>query len=167
MQGTSTKCQEASNLTLNMLATCCFTIIHLQDSFTWVTGPIYADVPSACKQGFQDDGYLQMWWHVFPFSVWKLKPLMNRDYWDQQDHTLEALFMQLLRDSESVLAALWKRNRLCREHRDYGISANAQTAPAFSQTFRKKANQPNKCSCISESSSHSTFLPCAGCAAGG
>lgn len=38
---------------------------------------------------------------------------------------------------KSVLAAVWKRDRLCREHRGYGVSAYAQTAPAFSQTLEK------------------------------
>lgn len=76
-----------------------------------------------------------MWWHVFQC----VKPKT----FDEQRllgpaRPQAALFMQLPRDRDSVPAALWKRNRLHREHRGYGLCAHPQTALAFSQTLGKK-----------------------------
>lgn len=91
---------------------------------------------------------------------------MNRDYWDQQDHRPEALFMQLPRAASLSLL-------LSEKGTDYAESTGAMAylhmhkQLLLSAKLWKKANQPNKYSCISGSSSHSTFLPCADGAAGG
>lgn len=58
----------------------------------------------------------------------------------------------------------WKGDRLRREHRGCD-NICTQVAPAFGQT-RGKKQMKLKYSCTSGSSSHLTFLPRAGCAAG-
>lgn len=140
MQGTPTKYQgqEASNLTLKILAKLCFTIIHLQESFTWVVAcprPLYADIPGAYKQGFQDDSYLQVWWHCV--SLCKSQNL----WWTETTGTSKTTSCSVhaaAQQQQPVLAALWKRNRPCREHRGYGM-CTCTNSSCFQPNFGEKS----------------------------